>query len=383
MAASSVACINCQLPYAHRTLNPQTDTRYLSLERNSVMALSPRVNFILVLGLSLLSVVAADRPYDSYPREQFDHFLLEWNDLIQGILQSHCSEALASYRTRKNDENPPGFSYDPTRRVIECIMEHMEEFRRLDMAVSAVLLGLTPTMLQSLACTTLDLAFLSLRRPLLAFLLAAGSPIVSPTQFQKGVRKVIAKGKRSDANPRPLHWSWCLVTLVQYAAACGCVANMVNLSYELGVHAMTVINERLTYQVALWGILAAIVHICASVGLRLRVRVEGGGSPAPGPDFPETLAALPAWIRDEIMPSTYNSPISLDNLHDGVWFSLLSWFVSVANVFITLYGTVVLSGLMFFSIKDSLTIVLRYIASVIVCRAVFVSERIGVGFFPE
>ncbi|KLU88242.1 hypothetical protein MAPG_07229 [Magnaporthiopsis poae ATCC 64411] len=351
------------------------------------MAPSPRTNFVIILGLGLFSVVAADRPYDTYPREQFDRFLPEWNGLIQGILQSNCSEVLEAYRTRTSDQNPPGLTYDPTRRVIECVMEHMEEFRKLDMAISAVLLGLTPTILQSLACTTLDLAFLSLRRPLLAFLLAVGSPIVSSTrttQFQKGVQDVVAKGKRSDVNQRrPLHWSWCLVTLVQYAAACGCVANMVNLSYELGVHAMTVISPRFTHQVALWGILATIVHICASAGLRFRVRVEGCGSPTSGPDFPNALAALPAWIRDEVVPSTYNSPLSLDNLHDGIWFSLLSWAVSVANVFITLYGTVVLSGLLFFSIKDSLSIVVRYIASVIVCRAVFVYERTGMGFSPE
>ncbi|KAL8393734.1 hypothetical protein RB595_003468 [Gaeumannomyces hyphopodioides] len=351
------------------------------------MPLSLKANFVLILGLGLLgSLVSADKPYDTYPREQFDHFLPEWNGIIQEILRSNCSEELTAYRTRKNDENPPGLLYDPTRRVIECVMGHMEEFRKLDMAMSAVLLGLTPTILQSLACTTLDLAFLSLRRPLLAFLLAVGNPIVSPTramEFQKGVQEVVAKGTPLNTRPRPLHWSWWLVTLVQYVAAGGCVANMANLSYELGVHAMTIISPRLTYQIALWGVLVALVHIGASISLRLRVRVEGCPSPAGGTGFPKTLAALPGWIRDEIVPSAYNSPISFVNVYDGVWFSLISWSVSVANVVIVVYGTVVLSGLLFFSIRDSVTIVARYMASVIVCRAVFVFERTGMGTFPE
>ncbi|KAL8284565.1 hypothetical protein RB600_009129 [Gaeumannomyces tritici] len=321
------------------------------------MTLSLRANFALVLGLSLLcSLVSA---YE-YPREQFDRFLPEWNGIIQEILRSNCSEELAAYRTRENDANPPGLLYDPTRRVIECVMGHMEEFRKLDMAISAVLLGLTPTILQSLACSTLDLAFLSLRRPVLALMLAVGSPIVSPTRamaFQRGVE--------------------------EYAAAGGCVANMANLSYELGVHAMTVISPRFTHQVALWGALVALVHVGASVGLRLRVRVEGRAPPDRDAGLPRALAALPGWMRDEVVPSAYNSTMSFSNLHDGLWFSLLSWAASAANVAITLYSTVVLSGLLFFSIRDSLTIVARYMVSVIVCRAVFALERIGMGLFPE
>ncbi|KAL8301211.1 hypothetical protein RB597_001900 [Gaeumannomyces tritici] len=355
------------------------------------MTLSLRANFALVLGLSLLcSLVSA---YE-YPREQFDRFLPEWNGIIQEILRSNCSEELAAYRTRENDANPPGLLYDPTRRVIECVMGHMEEFRKLDMAISAVLLGLTPTILQSLACSTLDLAFLSLRRPVLALMLAVGSPIVSPTRamaFQRGVEEVVAKGAAAAAappnaphhHPRPLPRGWWLVALAQYAAAGGCVANMANLSYELGVHAMTVISPRFTHQVALWGALVALVHVGASVGLRLRVRVEGRAPPDRVAGLPRALAALPGWMRDEVVPSAYNSTMSFSNLHDGLWFSLLSWAASAANVAITLYSTVVLSGLLFFSIRDSLTIVARYMVSVIVCRAVFALERIGMGLFPE
>ncbi|EJT73788.1 hypothetical protein GGTG_07644 [Gaeumannomyces tritici R3-111a-1] len=256
------------------------------------------------------------------------------------------------------------------------------------MAISAVLLGLTPTILQSLACSTLDLAFLSLRRPVLALMLAVGSPIVSPTRamaFQRGVEEVVAKGAAAAAappnaphhHPRPLPRGWWLVALAQYAAAGGCVANMANLSYELGVHAMTVISPRFTHQVALWGALVALVHVGASVGLRLRVRVEGRAPPDRDAGLPRALAALPGWMRDEVVPSAYNSTMSFSNLHDGLWFSLLSWAASAANVAITLYSTVVLSGLLFFSIRDSLTIVARYMVSVIVCRAVFALERIG------
>ncbi|KAK9423758.1 hypothetical protein SUNI508_03774 [Seiridium unicorne] len=47
------------------------------------------------------------------------------------------------------------------------------------MAASAVILGLLPTILQSLGSTIAETSLLELRRPGLAFLLAAGSPAVA------------------------------------------------------------------------------------------------------------------------------------------------------------------------------------------------------------
>ena len=66
--------------------------------------------------------------------------------------------------------------------LMECVLGGLTESAKAGFATSAVLLGLTPTIFATLGSNTAESAALSIvaRRPLLAFILAAGSTAVTP-----------------------------------------------------------------------------------------------------------------------------------------------------------------------------------------------------------
>ncbi|KAK6077227.1 hypothetical protein SCUP515_05076 [Seiridium cupressi] len=93
------------------------------------------------------------------------------------ILRNSCSEQYAAYQT--GNVNVRAGRSSLVTPIINCVLEQFLDFRKAEMAASAVILGLLPTILQSLGSTTAETSLLGLRRPGLAFLLAAGSPAVA------------------------------------------------------------------------------------------------------------------------------------------------------------------------------------------------------------
>jgi len=350
------------------------------------MSISERTFLVLLVLLVLATLTDA-------ATQQFDKFLPNWDPVIQSILQDNCTEQLAAYRTGEVNTTL-GLSSLVTP-VINCILTNTPEFRKVEMAASAVVLGLTPSILQPLASTTGELALLSLRRPILAFLLGAGSPIVSPTRLMEfeDPAKLLMGQRRKRLAGGSFPQRWFLISAIQYVLACGCIANVGILAYELGVHAAVMFSPESVYLVALWSALVAVAHAGWFLGLRLRVRVFGEGSVVEpgvlaftGQQAPKRPAMLPDWIRDEVMPSAYNRCVSFDYSHDTGLFKALSrvvlWLVSVGHVFLVLYGTLVCSSLLFFSVIDSLVIVSRYFLSAVICRLIFLYELAGMEAIP-
>lgn len=81
--------------------------------------------------------------------------------MLQDIIHGSCRGQLRGYKI--GTSNAYG--------VIDCVLKALPEYRRIEMAASAVILGLLPTILQSLDNSTIYLALFGIRRPLLAILL--------------------------------------------------------------------------------------------------------------------------------------------------------------------------------------------------------------------
>ncbi len=337
--------------------------------------------------VSLLLVAGAA----ASPTHQFDQFFPGWDPIIQQVIRDNCTAVLDQYRT--GDVNASLGLSSLVTPVINCILDNTPEFRKAEMAASAVVLGLAPTVLQSLASTTGELSLLSLRRPLFSFLLGSGSPGVSPLRAFEyedplGLLAPVA-GRRGGPLP-PLvritaDAAWPatgVIAAVEYALVCASLANVVVLSYQLGVHAIVIFTPETIFSVPLWTFLAAVLHVGGFLALWLRVRVvdRPGPSSAPLPTttkVPSWRGALSSWLRDEALPSEYNRPLNLEYRPETVFFIAISWLISVGTVIHALYGTLVLSSLLFYSVVDSLNIVSRYCASVLVCRIVLMYELAG------
>lgn len=121
----------------------------------------------LLPALGLVQLLSSPVSAQAAPNHQFDAFFPGWDAMIQEILEANCSRQYAAYTSGR--VGPEGQAYMGFP-VIECVLQQFPEFRKSEMAASAVILGLLPTTLQSLGSTSAETSVLALRRPGLALL---------------------------------------------------------------------------------------------------------------------------------------------------------------------------------------------------------------------
>ncbi|CAG9948505.1 unnamed protein product [Clonostachys rosea f. rosea IK726] len=164
-------------------------------------------------------------------------------------------------------------------RVIDCLLDELKEYRKIEMAASAVILGLLPMILQSLDNSTVDLALLGIRRPLLALLLSISNPASSMTSSDTWVPLSIDRRLAPSSSPTiklPSRYSLLcrlLVTAIEYVVAVVAVANIVLMIHELSVHAIIAFAPKTFVLLPVWLGLAFIIHVASTLILALRVRI--------------------------------------------------------------------------------------------------------------
>ncbi|KAI0403801.1 hypothetical protein F4802DRAFT_279014 [Xylaria palmicola] len=321
---------------------------------------------------ALVSVIEAT------PTRQFEHFFPGWNHLVQDIIRDHCSEPYAEYLT--GNVNKTLGKQSLVNPVIDCILEEFPEFRKAELATGALVLGLIPTILQSIGSSTVETALVGLRRPLLGFLISAGSPAVSmmkTSDFASTITDFVEGTGPEELGLGRLRWGagragWALaVALLEYVAVGGAVANVLHLAWELGVHAVAIFAPDTIFGVPLWTLGAASIHLagCLAVWVRVRIRVVDAARPLDA-----------AWLPNQLLPTAFQPGIRLELRRAGAnafWFYVLTWIISIGILAQVAFGTLVLSGLLFFSLADCLIIVGRYTLSAVVCRAVVRLELSG------
>ncbi|KAI1267062.1 hypothetical protein F5Y18DRAFT_381383 [Xylariaceae sp. FL1019] len=315
------------------------------------------------------------------PTHQFDHFFPGWNHIIQRYLRDNCTEEYAAYKT--GNVNLTLGVESLVNPVIDCILEQFPNSRQAELAASNLVLGLIPTILQSIGSSTAETALVGIRRPILGFLLAAGSPTVAiakSSSFAKSLADFVNGGDPRDLEIPGFGWSrvpskWALlISAGEYLVVGGAVANVVLLAYELGVHAVAIFAPNTIFGVPLWTFLAAIIHVVSCLCIWLRVRVVHAKE---GDDFARRTEVAKTGLPTELIPAAFHSSRRLEWRDENLWFYALSWIVALGILIQVVLGTLVLSGLLFFSLVDSLSIVLRYMLSAIACRAIVRLELSG------
>ena len=129
-----------------------------------------RSAFCLVVFASLISATSANKLH-------FKSWFPQFRDVFVAIMKDHCEPEYHNYLTQVA---PKDYLSGTVTPVIDCILGNLNETRKSNMAAAAVLLGLLPTTLGFVGSTAVDIGLVALRRLLLALLLAAGAPAVSP-----------------------------------------------------------------------------------------------------------------------------------------------------------------------------------------------------------
>ncbi|KAK2592978.1 hypothetical protein QQS21_009306 [Conoideocrella luteorostrata] len=323
---------------------------------------------------------------------QFDQFFPSWNEMIQKILREDCKTSYAAYLTADvHSINSTGSVSSLVTPVVDCILRQFPDFRKSELGASAVILGSLPMILSSLGSTGAETALIAMRRPFFALLLAAGSPAVS---VLRGSEFIDATGKYVNFRDAQgimslpgLRWGHIrgplrpLLAVTEYLLAGAAVANVAMLAYQLGAHAIIVFAPETIFMLPLWAFLAVLIHFGGVVAMHLRVRLSSYPA-AEGKSYNKKEPPSTTWdslIRDEFSPSAYQQPKFIRWRNDSILFHMLSWVLTVGSVGHVVFGTLVLSSLLFFSVLDSLLIVVRFAASAIVCRGLVRVELSGMG----
>jgi hypothetical protein len=327
-----------------------------------------RILGLLCIGLLISSVSATN--------EKFQLWYPEFGFIFETILHANCTAEYAGYLAGVKSPKyvqiyrftGAGWTNQLAEPVVNCILTSTSSFVQASMASAGVLLGLTPTILAAVGSSADETAMLFIlsKRPLLAVFLAGGSPAVFPMRsFEYQDPIGLLRERRGRLYPPELtNKGQFVIMVLEYIIVLAAVANVVTVAQELGVQVSCSFAPHLTYLVLLWAVLNLSIHISGAAALYLRVRVKC--------QLP--CNTLLDYIRIHFTPVSMQRPHTIEVVPESYWFVAINWFTSILTVCHVLYGTLTFSSMLFISVKDSLRVISRLMASVISCRVVLMYE---------
>ncbi|KAH6865328.1 hypothetical protein BKA58DRAFT_443376 [Alternaria rosae] len=191
--------------------------------------------------------------------------------------------------------------------LTDCLLTHISDLGKADMASAAIILGLVPTIIVISGSTLSETALLALRRPLLAFVLAIGSPSVPPLRtFQyEDVPKMLEqrKGQLARQVGASGRMSWKYVVLgAQILIALGAVLNVLLTTFELGMKTILSFGMDAWFLPLIWVLSSVAPHLCGVMALRSDVTILSPPSSRGKP--PKERFCL--WLQDEFELCAYH-----------------------------------------------------------------------------
>lgn len=392
------------------------------------MALSPFSRPLLIVLVWAATIGLAQ----AVVTDQFLNWYDQFGSVFERIKKEKCSVEYKRYLTgdRQNHEpdvNSGGDEFSVlTQPLIDCLLKNTSEFIKGNMTGSQVLLGVMPTVLSLLSASVDELAMVMTvsRRPILALLLAFGSP---SAYFSRAFSYPTAheilnrhKDRQPMWHPRGV-WQKALVSAAEYIAIFALAANVLHCGWEVGIRAVSIILSDSAFLPPFWVGSGVFVQLLGVFVFRLRVqgwRIKRRVSPAgtspgtsagPATTVIETNEKAPAtrvqtqqsrqsvsqhrsfrkWLRGtgprllgfastEFIPSVANDfEIRLVTFPERNAFLVAAWFQSTIAVLHVVFGTLVFSSMMFIGTHNALAIVSRFFVSTLVCRIVIRYELAG------
>lgn len=315
-------------------------------------------------------------------RALFQNFFPAWRGSLRHYLQNECQPYYEDYK------HTPNLVYG----VVECLLEQFPPFRQLEMNSSSVILGLTPTILQVLGVNTVQTSLLSLRRPVLVFVLSMGLPSVSPLHSQGHVKAIKetfpyverrqAKWLQTQGEPQRRDGFTLVKSLIcegtVFACALGAAANNWYLAYQLGYWSICMFAVGDIFVPFIWQTMATAVHVVGVISFHLTLSVDPKRPTAIPKERRSVVKAGLLWMQQR------HHPLILTIRNQGPqWrkrlLQFVNWGLFVGTAAYVAFGSVVLASLVFISVEDALTILCRYLASTVVCRLVLMSELSRMG----
>lgn len=298
-----------------------------------------------MVSMSVFFYLLASLAYPAAGNTRFDQFFPVYNSYFTNIRDVHCASL---YALQQVDYTNKSLVTGPCPALLSCILESTSEAVKGDMTGATILLGLLPTMLVSLSSDVYETALLSRRRPLLAFLLACGSPAVEPVRSFKHP-DVMSHLRVQEKSSHSYHLSRCLEALpstvlvvLEYCIAIGAFANVFITAIYAGLQTINAVACNISYCPLLWVGCNILIHWASLLALSLQAEETGSQSPRLG------LARYLHVLRREFTLCVRQEALGpLLKVREGsVWFTLWWWFASAGTVAYVMYGTLTFSSLL-------------------------------------
>lgn len=326
--------------------------------------------------LLFLTILVIHTDFASAAMEQFKEWYPEWGFIFARILEEKCQK---EYQLYQGGITPGTKSYEKAHwlgagprsasvvPLVNCIVDESSEYQKSGMAAANVVLGLTPAILAALGSTVDETSLLYIfgRRPVLGFLLSAGSPGVPPRPlFEYRKFSELQERRPGRLNIPPLSFRGeALIWIAEHLIAVGSIINVAQLGYQLGSRVIMVFAPELTSLILLWLFLGTVAHMLAAFSLHLRVKIKNPHIREPG-----------TWFKSWIAPWKVEKQTEFIIRHETLVYTCFSGFVSLLITAHIIFGTLVFSSALFISVRDCLPVVARLIGSVIACRMVLMYE---------
>lgn len=324
----------------------------------------------------------------------FQNFFPAWDSALHEILSHECQPYYEQYQEQAEAHVYP---------VIECLLSQFPQFRQLEMNISSVILGLTPTLLQVVGVNTVQMSLLHVHRPVLAFILSAGSPARMPLRSELHVPTIKEtfpvvrhqqQQQQPGSNSRSLtRWELAqslVIDVVTFFFALGAAANSWYLAYQLGFWSICMLAVGIAWVPMVWHALAALIHLVGLASFHLTLSVQRDRSThkpvkitsaTRQPSGKRRLVTVILQCMGRLLQSLQlRRPVCLVERDNSLrsWRSsvlqFLNWLLYVGIAVYTVFGSALLASLIFISVADAVTILSRYMASAVVCRMILVFE---------
>lgn len=310
-----------------------------------------RLPWLIILPLVL--------PVDAILRTKFHHWFPQYRERwVEGI-EGPCRQDAINYMN--NDRTT---CETPCACVADCLLQNITGTIQSNLASAQVLLGLVPVTAGLVGPTIAEVSILSTYRPLLAFLLAIGSPAINITRTFRRIN--VHEPFHKPTSPMSKAWSsWLasrsarvriLVKAATYAVALAAVAINIRNSIDLDMRTISGWRCGALHMPLVWSTFGAVVHFWGIVATRLRVWRR----PSPS----ESLRSI---LQSQVFKS-------MDKARDNILSQGLFWMASFSAVVHMTFGVLVLSSLVFIGALEALQIFIVYAVSVMVCQLILLLE---------
>lgn len=281
----------------------------------------------------------------------------------------------------------------------QCILNNSSVLHLQTIQSSAVLLGLVPILLSTAGPSLMELALLSLRRPFLAALLSLGTAAVFPTRplsFYDDTPRIALNRMRMGPTTRickkflPARMAGvrrsraCFIILgfVEYVLALAAVFNVMYTSWQLGTNSIYVLDCVASYFPLLWVIIPVSIHglMCGAFHLDYKKKKKKRKAKTSRDDVelavtvranppPSTTSTKWSRLALHIIPSAAQPSMLADVIDEpSMVVDLVHKISTMLGFAQVIYGVIIFSSCIFVAAADAAAILLRYLASVVVCR---------------